>query len=364
MHANRIYREAANRFTKRALCARDIVLLACLATLLTYRPAGSTPPRSQALGMVTGAPTGTAFAFGEDIAAVAMRHGLHILVKSSEGSLDNLRRLASDENAALAIVQADVLGYLSWSSEPAARKIGAQLRMIFPLHDEEVHILARTSIEQLTDLNDKRVIIGLQGSGTRLTAQRLLRIFDVTPAEIITALPPPEAVHAVLTDEADAMFYVGGKPVKLFANIQDLSGDPRYAELIHEVHFVPLPHDKLNRIYRPATIGPQDYAWLTNTIPTVAVEAVLVSFNFAQQQKNDYFQMRCAQLATLGRAVREHLLDLQSHGHPKWRDVNLAQRVSIWQPDLCSQSVRRELMRTEAIQQDFDRFLKTPSSQP
>src|SRR5687767_7956753 len=105
MHAKPIYREATNGLTKRALCARDIVLLACLAMLLTYRPAGSTSPRSQAIGMVTGAPTGTAFAFGEDMAAVAMRHGLRILVKPSEGSLDNLRRLASDENAALAIVQ-------------------------------------------------------------------------------------------------------------------------------------------------------------------------------------------------------------------------------------------------------------------
>jgi hypothetical protein len=96
----------------------------------------------------------------------------------------------------------------------------------------------------------------------------------------------------------------------------------------------------------------------------MAVEAVLVSFNFAQQPHNDYFRMRCAQLATLGRAIREHLPALQRHGHPKWRDVNLAQRVSVWQPDLCSQSVRRELMRTETLQQEFDRFLKMPASQP
>ncbi len=335
------------------------MLLICLATLLASCPAWPTQHRSKAIGMVTGTPTGTAFAFGEDMAAVAARHGLHILVKPSAGSLDNLRRLASGENAALAIVQADVLGYLSWSSEPAAQKIGAQLRMIFPLHHEEVHILARKSIQQLTDLNDKRVIMGVPGSGTRLTAQRLLRIFDVVPATRMTDIPPPEAVHAVLTDKADAMFHVGGKPVKLFTNLQDLSGDPRYAELIHEVHFVPLTHDKLNRVYHPATLGPQDYPWLSETLPTVAVEAVLVSFNFAQQQ-TDYFQMRCAQLATLGRAVRDHLPELQSHGHPKWRDVNLAQRVSVWQPDLCSQSIRRELMQMEALQQDFDRFLKTP----
>ncbi len=312
--------------------------------------------------MVTGASTGTAFQFGEDIAAVAVRHGLHILVKPSEGALDNLRRLASGENAALAIVQADVLGYLSWSSEPAAQQIGAQLRMIFPLHHEEVHLFARNSIEQMTDLTGKRVMIGTQGSGTRLTAQRLLDIFEVIPSELITDIPPLEAVHAVLTDRADAMFHVSGKPVKLFANLQDLSDDPRYADLIHEVHFVPLSHDQLNRVYRPATLGPQDYAWLSKSIPTIAVEAVLVGFNFAQRQ-NSYFQMRCAQLATLARAVREHLPELQRHGHPKWRDVDLKQRVSVWQPDPCSQSVRRELMQTEPLQQDFDQFFNMPAPQ-
>lgn len=313
--------------------------------------------------MVTGPTTGTAFQFGEDIAAVAIRHGLRILVKPSEGSLDNLRRLNSDENAALAIVQADVLGYLSWSAEPAAQQIGDQLRMIFPLHHEEVHILARKAIQQVTDLAGKRVIVGTKGSGTYLTAQRLLRIFDVTPASLIADQPPPEAVHAVLTDQADAMFHVGGKPVTLFTNLHELSGDPRYADLIDEVHFVPLPRDQLSRVYHPAAIGPQDYPWVATTIPTVAIQTVLVGFNFSKRQ-NAYFQMRCAQLATLGRAIREHIHELQRRGHPKWRDVDLTQRVSVWPTDTCSQSVHRELMQTEALQQDFDRLLKTPMPQP
>ncbi len=292
------------------------------------------------------------------MAAMAIRHGLRILVKPSEGALDNLRRLTSGENAALAIVQADVLGYLSWSSEPAAQKISTHLRMIFPLHHEEMHILAHKSVQQVADLADKRVIIGTRGSGTRLTAQRLLHIFDVTPAELMADIPPPEAVHAVLTGEADAMFHVGGKPVTLFTNLQDVSGDSRYADLIHNVHFVPLLPDPLHRIYHPATLGPQNYPWLATTVPTVAVETVLISFHFAQRQ-NDYFRMRCAQLATLGRAVREHLPELQRDGHPKWRDVNLSQRVSVWPPDPCSQSVRRELMQAEPLQQDFDRYLGT-----
>ncbi len=313
--------------------------------------------------MVTGTPTGTAFRFGEDIAAIAIRHGLRILVKPSEGSLDNLRRLTSDENAALAIVQTDVLGYLSWSSEPAAQEIGAQLRMIFPLYHEEVHVLARKSIQHVTELAGKRVIVGTKGSGTYLTAQRLLQLFGVTPAVLITDQPPPEAVHAVLTDHADAMFHVGGKPVTLFTNLDKLSGDPRYADLMDKVHFVPLPRNQLSRVYHPAVIGPQDYPWVPTTVPTVSIQTVLMGFNFSQRQ-NTYFQMRCAQLATLGRAIREHIHELQRHGHPKWQDVDLKQRVSVWTPDTCSQSVRRELMQTETLQQDFDRWLNTPPPKP
>src|SRR5471032_3171362 len=68
-----------------------------------------------AIGIVTGPKTGTYYAFGKDIEQVAGRTGIHVNVKPSEGSVDNIKRINSSENAALGIVQSDVLGFLSRS---------------------------------------------------------------------------------------------------------------------------------------------------------------------------------------------------------------------------------------------------------
>ena len=108
---------------------------------------------AEALGMVTGSKTGTYIRFGQDIAGAAKQLGLEIEIKESEGSIDNIRRLTSAENAAFAIVQSDVMGYLSRSEEPQMRRIASQLRLIFPFYNEEIHLLARQDIQRFEDLN-------------------------------------------------------------------------------------------------------------------------------------------------------------------------------------------------------------------
>ncbi len=317
------------------------------------------PPhaRTQKTGMLTGSQTGTYFRFGQEIAAVTITHGLEVLVKESEGSIANIRRLMSTENAALAMVQSDVLGFLNWSADPVIQGIAARLRLIFPFYNEEVHLLARKEIQHIADLTGKRVIVGTEGSGAWLTAYNLLHMLDIQPAVIRHDLLPPEAVRAVLTAEADAMFYVSGKPVTLFTNMQDLLQDSRYVNLLSEVHFVPLQDEKMLQEYSASSIGPHDYAWVHTTVPTVAVRAVLIGFDFTRNDTS-YFRMRCAQLATLGRAVRDNFAALQATGHPKWQEVDLAQRVSLWRLDTCSQSVRRDLTRYAPLQQDFEAIVQ------
>jgi hypothetical protein len=307
--------------------------------------------------MVTGSPTGTYFRFGQDIANVTQQAGLTILVKESEGSIDNIRRLTSSENAALGIVQSDVLGFLSRSADPQVHQIAAKLRLIFPFYNEEVHLFARKDIQRFADLAGKRVVVGTEGSGNWLTANNLLYLLAVQPATLITNLAPPEAVHAVLTDQADAMFYVAGRPVKLFTNVGQLQNDPRYASLLQDVHFVPLTEKKILQEYIPSTMGPTDYPWMPVAIPTVAVKAVLISFDFSSRH-NAYYRQRCEQLAHLGSAVRTHLADLQNTGHPKWQEVDLEQRLSIWTPDRCSQVGRPEGRPNEALQKSLSDILK------
>jgi TRAP-type uncharacterized transport system substrate-binding protein len=165
-------------------------------------------------------------------------------------------------------------------------------------------------------------------------------------------LPPPDAVKAVLKGEADAMFYVAGKPVQLFVNLNDVKVE--FPHLIENVHFVPLNNPRMLQEYGSSEIGSGDYAWFEQTIPTIAVKAVLISFDFSSRN-TDYYRLRCQQLAQLGNVIRQNIdaLKQDPNAHPKWKEVNLEERIGIWELDSCS---RRQSSST--VDNDLDKLLK------
>lgn len=304
------------------------------------------------LGIVTGSETGTYIKFGQDMAALTEQYGLTLLVKESEGSLDNIRRLISKENAAVGIVQSDVLGFLTRSQDERMRRVASLLRLVFPFYNEEVHLYAQKDIQSFDDLAGKRVVVGTKGSGNWLTITNLLHMMGVEPAERMN-LSPPEGVTAVLTGKADAMVYVAGKPVKLFSNIEQLRNNPKYGDLVKNVHFVPLDDPKMIKEYVPAKLTQKDYAWIEQEVPTIAVKAVLVSFDFSRKI-SPYYVRRCRELGVLGAAIRSNIESLRGNGHPKWNEVDLEQDVGIWKADTCS---RVEVARSKPKRSDPDDFL-------
>lgn len=301
------------------------------------------------VGMVTGGDTGTYYRFGKDIAEKAKQVGLNIAVKTSKGSIDNIKRLDSRENAAFAIVQADVLSFLK--RNPQMASTARKLRLIFPLYKEEVHLFANTLVQRLEDLQGKRVVLGLKESGNWLTAVNVLHIMGVEPGEVLY-LDPPDAVKAVLQNRADAMFYVVGKPAKLFLNLNDVQAE--YPQLLEKVHFVPMQDQKLLRDYVTSNLTSNEYAWFDGNVPTIAVKAVLVSFDFSSS-RSTYYQTRCQQLGKLGQVLRTQLTDLQQNGHPKWREVDLEERIGIWELDTCSRQ-----STPDAVGGDLDIILNQP----
>jgi len=309
-----------------------------------------------AMGMVTGPTTGTQIQFGRNIAAIAKTAGLNILVKESDGSLENIRRMDSAENAALGIVYADALYYLSRSDESEMRRVANRLRLVFPLYSAEAHLLARRSIHSIGDLENKRVVAGAAGSGTWLTTMNLLQLTGVKPAEVLN-MAPDDAVAAVLKGEVDAMFFVVGKPVALFSNIGKLVDKPELARLKESVHFVPIDDSRLLREYSSGTIGPNDYSWLTADVPTVAVKAVLMTFDFSGGQ-TPYHVQRCGQLAKLGEAIRANIDQLRQSGHAKWKEVNLDAEITIWKKDTCSNAVPVATKVKIKPEMNIDRELK------
>lgn len=304
------------------------LLLSVLALAVLCVPARAEKP----LGVVTGPVTGTYYAFGNDIAKVAAGNGVELDIKESNGSIENIKRINSRENAALGIVQSDVLGFLSRSTQAESRRFASNLRMVLPFYQEEAHVLAGADIKDFAELNGKRVAIGEEGSGSWLTAMNLFAIYNIKPAEMLR-LAPPEAVLAVLTGKADAMIFVGGKPVKLFKNLENIYSE--HGEAVKKLHFLALDRPELAQEYETATLDPSDYDFITRTVPTVAVRAVLISFDFTQSQ-NSYGKERCDSLGRLVKAIRANLPQLRVHGHPKWAEVNPDKQIRIWQKDSCA----------------------------
>lgn len=332
------------------MTARTKLFLVLVAAIIstTVKAEVDNPDR---MGIVTGSVTGTYIKFGQDMATVTEGKGLNLLVKESQGSLANIRRMVSRENAAAGIVQSDVLGFLTRSKDEKMRRVAARLRLIFPFYNEEVHLYASKKINTFADLGGKRVVVGTKGSGNWLTTTNLLHMMGIEPAERLN-LSPAAGATAVLTGKADAMFYVAGKPVKLFTNIEQLVDKPKYQQLIQNVHMVPLDDPKMLQEYQSASLGPTDYSWLQTEIPTIAVKALLIGFDFSSR-KNAYYVKRCDELKRLGTEVRSNLDQLRNNGHPKWGEVNLDEDIGLWKRDKCSFVEPASIGSKPADQDDF-----------
>ncbi len=286
------------------------------------------------LGMVTGSPTGTYYRFGYDIKDAIKNSGVEINVKESKGSITNIRRIGSNENAAFGIVQSDVLGFLSRSAQPESKKLAENLRMVFPFYQEEVHIIANNSVKTFSDLNKKTVVVGQSGSGSWLTAMNMFSITGYRPSKI-RRLSPEEGMKAVLTGEADAMIFVAGKPVTLFETLGELSNNPKYADIVENVHLVPVSDGRLLKEYAQSIITPEDYNIVKEDIPTIAVTAVLVSYDFSDVESN-YSRERCNDIKRFSAALTENIAALRKTGHPKWKEVDLDAEIGVWKRDKCS----------------------------
>jgi TRAP transporter TAXI family solute receptor len=289
------------------------------------------------IGMVTGPKIGTYIAFGRDIAQLMTKFGGPLInVYESSGSIDNIKRITSKEHVGLAIVQSDVLGFLSRSRNEESIAIADKLRLVAPFYNEEVHILARANIHRLADLNGKRVVVGMEGSGSMITAVNIFSILHIAPGKSYK-IDPPRGVVAVLNDEVDAVIFVGGKPVKMFKNMEELAGitTGRNAGKLKEVHFIPLDDARLLQEYKPALLTHQDYSFIDADVPTIAVTAVLITYDYSRRAQG-YYRQQCRNLGRMVSLMGEHMSDLKATGHPKWKEVDLAANVGNWRQDSCS----------------------------
>lgn len=311
-------------------------LTALLCLLILFTTTFASP-----IGMPTGSTGGTYYPMGLDIARLSAEHGVRIQVKNSLGSLDNIRRMASTENAGLALVQSDVIEFLSSKPSRVNKAVLKNLRLVFPLYNEEVHLLANRGINTVEDLANKRVAVGKIGSGTFVTSSNILNKLGINVIKR-PDLSPGDAYQGLLLGKLDAVFFVGGKPVSYINGMLEMKLDEVLSKYANDIHLVPLDDPRLHDSYAKAVISPDDYqssdgsVSLTSVdVPTVAVKAVMVSYDFSKDKTSSYYRYRCEQVDQINTIVRENLPLLKEGGsngapyHPKWADVDLDQPVDL-----------------------------------
>jgi len=278
------------------------------------------------LGVMTGSKKGTYFQFGLNMMEVARKYGFDLHVYNSRGSVENVYAVYKRPKTQMGIVQSDVLAFvLKVKTNATLKHIARKTKMIFPLYNEEIHLLGKTEILSFDDLDGKRVAIGKEGSGSYMTSRLLFEVSGVTPKEILP-LGTEKALSALKQGSIDAMFYVAGFPVKLFSeNVSVNDG----------VHLVPITNKSIIEFYPLAEIPSNTYAWQLEPVPTVAVKAVLISFDFKRNN--------CDYVGEFAKIIYDNLDDLRRNGHPKWKSVDLDYPLKGWDQYDC---VKRYLNTT------------------
>ncbi len=270
------------------------------------------------IGLMTGSATGTYVKIGADLASVLDgQYGLRIIPMLGRGSQSNIKDMLYLRAVDMGLVQSDVLIQIRLTDpyNEALQKIS----YISKIYNEELHILTKrsSSIQSLSDLQNKRVSTGGSGSGTELTAKLVLKFMDVEVKE--HKLRNSDALEALKSGTLDAMMFVAGKPTAFASSISHADN----------LRLIPVPYsDLLSGIYQPSQITSHDYPALIDGkfIETISVGAILAVYDDHAKNSNRYAAFIAFSKALLDNQVMFE----KSARHEKWAEFNPRNEVPGW----------------------------------
>jgi TRAP-type uncharacterized transport system substrate-binding protein len=256
-----------------------------------------------AVGVITGMANGTYMQTAADL-TILDSDTLRVLPTLGKGSVQNLIDILYLRGIDIGFVQSDVLPDLN------------RIQYITALYQEEIHVLARDDIHSLPDLAGKRVNVDILGSGSAMTAEILLKAFQVQPK--IEYRKAVDGLDLLKRGEIAAIIHVGGSPIPLYAGIPAGSG----------LHFVSIPlTDELAKTYLPGQLSKDRYPNLVSgdSVPTIAVADVMAVFGWPKESA------RYKRVATFVDAFFSRFTEFQRPPrHPKWQEVSLVEEVPGW----------------------------------
>ncbi|MDQ0271786.1 TAXI family TRAP transporter solute-binding subunit [Cytobacillus purgationiresistens] len=219
------------------------------------------------LMVATGDMSGVYFPLGQALAGILEKYnGIATGTRVTNASIQNAH-LVSAKQAELGICTVDVL------SLPEIKK--DNLRALTGLYSNYIQIVTTdSSIQSIEDLSGKRVSLGTEGSGTKLTAERIVQAANLTKDEMdISYLSFTQSAAGLRNGTIDAAFFSSGLPNPV---IEDMMKDMN-------VTLVAIPEKIVGQmqteygVYQSEEISAETYDTLEERIPTLSVKNVLLT---------------------------------------------------------------------------------------
>jgi len=163
----------------------------------------SAPPHSLT---ISSGPKGSNFeSIAQRYSRILARNGIKLNVLPSQGSLENLQRMADPKSRVdIALVQSGVTANTDEDDD---------LESLGGMFYQPLLIFYRSPkpLQRLSELSSQRITIGPEGSGTRFLALALLKANGIEPGGIttLTNLEGEAARTALLRKQVDAIFLTG-----------------------------------------------------------------------------------------------------------------------------------------------------------
>ncbi|MEO6919721.1 MAG: TAXI family TRAP transporter solute-binding subunit [Collimonas sp.] len=210
-----------------AISFGPIALLAILAIWLAIRFIHPAPPNT--LTITTGAENSSFWKTAEKYRVILARNGIKLKIVSSEGSLDNLKKL-SDPHSGIDVgfVQGGVAGDMPIDGLVSLGSISyVPVSVFYRNQDSRGSHVSHANperLDRLSELRGKRIAIGAPGSGSRVLALTLLKANEIElggSTELLD-MGGDEAAQALTDGKIDAAFLMG-----------DSASPPTMVKLLH-----------------------------------------------------------------------------------------------------------------------------------
>src|SRR5215471_9083325 len=293
------------------------------------------------------APAGGASAiFGSDIMRVLDDGELRVIPVLGKGPVRNAVDILYLKAIDMGLVAGDVPEF--YKLQYKVPDISSRLRYIAKLYNNELHVIAPTSIKSIFDLEGKRITaqtdVGYYSAKVIFSRLGLKAQFDYWTDDA-------RAIQKLIDGESDAYITSTGK---VFPLARAIKNEDR------RLHLVPIPYDpRLLDLYLPTTLSAEEYPNLLapgEKIDTVATSVLLATFNWPEDGER---YRRTAKFvdAFFSKFDEFH----KPPRHPKWAEASIGIKIPGWErfkaaDDWIAQHAAPKTAERESFEQ-FNRFL-------